>query len=66
MTLDPTTPRLRERRRRDTVRSAKEANGMPDPVDRIRQTLIERVRQIVDQHHESQADQVYSASGMFS
>jgi len=39
---------------------------MPDPVDRIRQTLIERVRQIVDQHHESQADQVYSASGMFS
>lgn len=39
---------------------------MPDPVDRIRQTLIERVRQIVDQHHESQADQVSLASGMFS
>jgi hypothetical protein len=26
---------------------------MPDPADRIRQTLIERVRQIVDQQHES-------------
>jgi GGDEF domain-containing protein len=35
------------------MEAIQERSGMPDPAERIRHTLIERIRQIIDQHHAS-------------